>query len=1016
VRTIPYFVNAYKQSVLLLKERVENAIYEKIAELNINGWITSEPVPFSCRTSGRNIQPKIGETWGSLWDCAWFNFTGTVPSQGAGKNIVLLIDINGEACIFDEIGCPAQGLTNVSSEFELSLGKPGKRVFHFVESSTGGESIDIWADAGCNDLFGKYQDSGKIEEAHIAILNVEMRDLYYDVEVLQELMEQLPETSARHERILFSLYEAFKIMKNYNEEESKRAREILSVELNKKCGDESLNISAIGHAHIDLAWLWPLRETIRKGARTFSTVLKNMESYPDYVFGASQPQLYAWIKDSYPLLYKKIKQRIAEGRWEAQGGMWVEADTNVTGGESLVRQLLYGKKFFKEEFNKEMKTLWLPDVFGYSAALPQILKKSGIDYFMTIKLSWSEYNSFPHHTFIWEGIDGSKVLAHMPPEGTYNSSAAPRAIISSEKNFKDKGISEDCLMLFGIGDGGGGPGEEHLERLKREKNLNGLIPVKQEPSIDFFERIQKSSHKYKTWTGELYLEKHQGTYTTQAKNKRFNRKLELALRELEYASVLAQRLNRIPYPQNEIEVIWKEVLLYQFHDILPGSSIKRVYDESLERYEHLLEQTVELTETAYRALLKDECYFNEAAYDSLLKDTKGEVYAIINSLSWDRQEWINIEDSWYKSLVPSMSESFILQKEQSKVIFSTTADNSSLENDILKVSFNEDGSLKSVFDKEFSREALEVNSKGNILTVYEEAFGDAWDFSPICYDKPQECFKLIHSESHVYGPKAILKQIYEYNNSKLEQEIVLTANSRRIDFITKVDWYERDKMLRTSFPVNVYTNEVTCDIQFGSVNRPNHDNTSWDMAKYEICANKWIDMSQSDYGVALLNDCKYGHRAKHNVLDLNLLRSTSNPGENADMGKQEFTYSLYPHSGNYSTGRVVNIAYELNSPLRVIKLNGINITKQSSVPFLKLNNPNVIVEAVKKAEYNDDIIIRLYECSGSSSTIKLEFGFEVEKLQLNNLMEEAVESAAFNKYTNELQFKPFEIHTLRLTT
>ena len=1014
---MPYFINPYKQGTNVFKDKVEEAIYKKVALLNVNAWVTDEPVNFEQRTTGKNIIVNLEDSWGKLWDCAWFNFKGTVPAEAAGKKVVLLIDISGEACIFDEEGCPIQGLTNVSSEFDLSLGKPGKRVVCLLEEAQGAEKIDLWADAGCNDLFGYYKNSGKLKEAHIAILNEEMRQLYYDIEVLQELMEQLPEDSARHQRILFSLVNAFKVMKNYDEQEAKKAREILSAEFNKKCGDESLNISAIGHAHIDLAWLWPIRETIRKGARTFSTALTNMERYPDYIFGASQPQLYAWMKERYPKLYDKIKAKIAEGRWEAQGGMWVEPDTNVSGGEALVRQVLYGKKFFKEEFNKDMKILWLPDVFGYSAALPQILKKSGLDYFMTIKLSWSEYNQFPHHTFLWEGLDGSKVLAHMPPEGTYNSSAAPRAVRQAEINFKDKGVSEDCLILFGIGDGGGGPGEEHLERLKREKNLNGLVPVKQEPALEFFKRIEKNISNYKTWRGELYLEKHQGTYTTQAKNKKFNRKMEFALRELEYASVLAQVANVQEYPQKEIEDIWKEVLLYQFHDILPGSSIKRVYDESLERYEYLLKRTEELTEAAYKALLESSCRIDEAAYDTLSKNQildGTEAVALINSLSWDREEWININGGWIKASVPAMSEKSILQNKLINNSFDITAKDNTLENNLLKVTFNEDGTIKSIFDKEFLREVLDINSKGNVLTVYEEVDGNAWDFSPICYDIPQESFKLSHSESMVDGPKAIIKQVYKYNSSTLEQEIILTEGSRRIDFKTNVDWKESDKMLRTSFPVNVYTNEVSCDIQFGNIKRPNHDNTSWDMAKYEICAHKYVDLSQSDYGVALLNDCKYGHKVKGNTMDLNLLRGTSYPGIDADKGYHEFTYSLYPHDGDCSKGKVIKAAYELNLPLKVVKYNCENYVSGKSEVFIRLDNENIIIETVKKAEYSDDIIVRLYECSGSSAKTKLNFGFKVKDVKLVNLMEEE-DSCSFDKENNELKFKPFEILTLKIT-
>jgi alpha-mannosidase len=373
-------------------------------------------------------------------------------------------------------------------------------------------------------------------------------------------------------------------MNEYSEAEAGNARSVLAKELNKQGGASSLKISAIGHAHIDLAWLWPLRETRRKAARTFSTALMLLEKYPNYIFGASQPQLYAWVQQDYPALYEKVKKKIAEGRWEVQGAMWVEADTNIAGGEALVRQILYGKKYFQKEFNQDMRILWLPDVFGYSGALPQILRKSGIEYFMTTKLSWNIYNKFPHHTFLWSGIDGSEVLAHMPPEGTYNSAASPTSIHKAEAEYMDKGIADECLMLFGIGDGGGGPGEEHLERLERERNLEGLLPIKQEPSIQFFDRLALQRENYKKWHGELYLERHQGTYTTQAKSKRYNRKIEILLRELEFISVLAQLERNESYPDETIERLWKELLLYQFHDILPGSSIHRVYEESLHHY------------------------------------------------------------------------------------------------------------------------------------------------------------------------------------------------------------------------------------------------------------------------------------------------------------------------------------------------------------------------------------------------------------------------------------------------
>lgn len=982
--------------------QIEKKIYETAAELKVTAWVTPEPVSYEERMTGNKKELTIGQKWGDLWDCAWFNFKGEVPQTAKGKNVVLLIDISGEACIVDEEGNPLQGLTNVNSEFAYELGRPGKRVVWLFDKAEGKEKIDIWADAGCNDLFGKYKGNGTLKEAFIAICNEGMRELYYDFNVLHDLMKYLPEDTARYHSIFCALADVCRLMNDFSDDEANKAREILKKELDKKTGDHSLTVSAIGHAHIDLAWLWPIRETIRKGARTFSTALKMMERYPDYVFGASQPQLYQWVKERYPALYERVKEKINQGRWEAQGGMWVEADTNVSGGEALVRQVLYGKRFFRKEFDKDMKILWLPDVFGYSGALPQILKKSGIDYFMTIKLSWSSYNKHPHHTFVWQGIDGSSVLAHMPPEGTYNSSGAPRAIIQSEKNFMDKGYSDRCLVLFGIGDGGGGPGEEHLENMKREKSLNGIAPVVQEPALDFFKYIDKDSHRYKTWTGELYLEFHRGTYTTQAKNKKFNRKMELKLRELEFASVLANLLVDFKYPAEEIEEIWKEVLLYQFHDILPGSSIDRVYTESLERYEFLMNRVCTLIgQTCSR--IAEKINTNECSRPVVL----------MNSLSWDRDEWVNTDGNWLKTVVPAMGYTVVDSTSSQSMPDYMKADERTLENDLFVIGFNEDGSIKSVFDKEYQREVIASGIPANRLAVYQD-WGDAWDF-PYQYDQKQVMyFKIEKSEAFVEGPRAVLRQTYKFGQSSLKQEIILTAGSRRIDFSTNVDWHESQKMLRTAFPVDVYATEAACEIQFGSINRPTHRNTTWDMAKFEICAHKYVDLSQGDYGVALLNDSKYGYKVLGNVIDLNLLRSSKYPGENADIGYHEFTYSLYPHMGDHIAGRVSRAGYELNVPLGVVNADSHQGVIEDNKSFISVDSANIIVEAVKKAEDSNDIIVRLFECSGAGAKTNIHFDFNVKSVQLVDLMEENGQELTIDKNSVEVCFKPFEIHTLKV--
>ncbi|GCE09090.1 alpha-mannosidase [Dictyobacter aurantiacus] len=999
---MPYHYLKTPGALAATLQRIEKAIYTPLAELHSEAWITPEPVPFAERQSGRHATIALGQSWGKLWDCAWFHFTGQVPEQAAGQAVVLLIDLSGEACVVDANGDPVQGLTTVSSEFDYSLGRPGKHVFPLTDCAQGGENIDLWADAGCNDLFGRYQDSGTLKEAHVALLHEELYHLYYDFEVLHELMTKLSPDSARQQRILFALSKADGELVEYTPEEASRARAILAPELAKSGGTPSLRLSAIGHAHIDLAWLWPIRETIRKGARTFSTALALLDRYPEYIFGASQPQLYQWMKDYYPQLFQRIAPKVAEGRWETQGAMWVEPDTNISGGEALVRQIIYGKRFFREEFGTEPKMLWLPDVFGYSGALPQILKKADIDYFLTIKLSWNTYNVFPHHTFYWQGIDGSRVLAHMPPEGTYNSSAAPRALLAAEKNFADKAISEYSTLLFGIGDGGGGPGVEHLERLAREKNLAGLPPVKQEPIETFFERIASDTEDYQTWVGELYLEKHQGTYTTQARNKRFNRTLELALRELEFAAVLAARTPGYTYPTRQLDAIWKEVLLYQFHDILPGSSITRVYDESLARYEELSNQVQDLTRQARATLLT--------------QPGTTEAITLFNSLSWERQQWLRVEGEWYHVTVPALGYVSLEQAcggnmEDTRGQLEVSAN--MLQNDTLRVQFAPDGSIQSIFDKVLQREVLESGAYGNRLALYHDE-GDAWDF-PIQYDEQMpHHFKLEEMSVRVNGPQAIAEQHYSFGKSTLRQRIILTAGSPRLDFVTHVNWQESHTMLRTSFLLAVNASEATCDIQFGSIKRPTHRNTSWDMARYEICAHKWIDLSQWDSGVALLNDCKYGHKVTQNTLDLNLLRSPSYPDPVADRAEHDFTYALYPHAGNHITGNVVRAGYELNVPIQYVQ--GEPQQGSSSVTsFAQLAAENVIIETMKKAEDGDDIIIRLYEASGSTTRTTLTINAPIKTASSTNLLE-VVETTlpVQDNTTIELNFNPFEIVTLRI--
>ncbi|TCP21335.1 alpha-mannosidase [Scopulibacillus darangshiensis] len=993
---MPY-ENVSLDRLTAMKEQIAEKIYQKVSSLSVNAWVTNEPVSFENRKSGSHISVVPGDKWGGLWDCAWFHFEGLVPRGLGDQKVVLIIDINGELCLVDKNGTPVQGLTNVNSEFDYELGKPGKRIVDLSDITADNGGIDLWADAGCNDLFGHFR-SGTLKEADVAVCNEEVRNLYYDVEVLLDFAEQLDEQSVRRAKILQALYDVSLLLVNWNDLTIKEARTRLFIPLDKKNGDAELTISAIGHAHIDLAWLWPIRETIRKGARTFATALRNMEKYPDYIFGASQPQLYQWIKDHYPSLYTQIKERIEEGRWEVQGAMWVEPDANISGGEALVRQILYGKQFFQSEFGKEMKVLWVPDIFGYTASLPQILQKSGVDYVMTQKLSWSTYNDHPHHTFLWEGIDGSKVLTHLPPEDTYNGPAAPRSIIKIEKEYKDKNVSNQALMLFGIGDGGGGPGEEHLERLQRERNLLGLSPVVQEPSINFFEKLNHLRDKYKTWRGELYLEKHQGTLTTQARNKKYNRQLEKALRELEFAASLLSIYQGADYPKKEIDDIWKEVLLYQFHDILPGSSISRVYEECLERYAEILDRV--------NVLIKK-------SYENLAKNSAQSGLFIFNSLPWERKEWIKYHDEWQCVTIPSMGYAIVDNEHNAapQITTALVAKDHILENDILRLTFNVEGAIQSIYDKENDRECL--TGPANSLSIYHDS-GDAWDFPTNYHETKATVPKIISLEMVQEGPYVMAVTYYEVGLSNIKQTVRMTLGSRKVDFQTSVDWREKEKMLRSSFPVNVYSENVNCEIQFGYIKRQTHRNTQWDFAKDEISAHHWIDLSEPNYGVALLNDSKYGHRVHDNVLDLNLLRSPNHPDPLADQAVHEFTYSLYPHPGDFVQADVYKEGYELNVPTRHLEIDGQNHSLVNAQSFIQLNGKGVMLEAVKQAEDGKGFIIRLYETAGTHTSSCVVFDFEIQTAFETDLMEKEIRTINHSESRLFVKFQPFEIKTIKV--
>lgn len=1024
-----------------VREKLEQAVYTPIAELSMEAYRTKEPVTYENRRSGEYFIPKAGESWGELFDCAWFHFTGKVPTSAKGKKCVLLIDFSGEGLVYNDAGEPIQGLTSATSRNEFPLGLWGKRTVEVANCATGEEIIDLWVDAGCNDIEGQYRNDGKVKEAQIATVDSLCRDLFYDWVICQSLYVGLCENNDPYgEELLPILQRAEAVLEVLTKETMQQAREILSEILSRENDDPKLTYSSIGHSHLDLIFLWPLRETIRKGARTYSTVLKLMKQFPEYKFGCSQAPLYLWMKQYYPKIYEGICRRIEEGRWEVQGAFWIECDTNLPCGESLVRQLLYGKRFFKKEFGLEMKVGFLPDAFGYSAALPQLLVQSDTPYFMTQKLSYNDTNRFPRHTFLWQGIDGSEVLTHMLPEDSYNSAAVPQMAIYGLHHYKDLDKCAEAMQLFGLGDGGGGPGYEHMERRKRTKNLKGCPPHRDEFVIDFFDRIAKNKESYRKWVGELYLERHQGTYTSIAKGKWYNRRIEQKLHTLEWLSVLAEVRCGIPYPKERLEKMWKEVLLYQFHDCLPGSSIARVYQEVHERYQIILEELEEQIHGIELAL---------AETFSLQRDAEVPV-ALFNATSYDRREIITWDDLQEQRILYNEQEIHSVRNRQfavevpaygfavldifkEPIVYEQPMSELHLENDYISADFTENGTISTLLQKATGFSLLKDGEEGNKLCLYPDELTH-WDINKEYLNTKSELAKLVSANAFRKGKVQGIHFTFTIGKSMIRQTVTLQEDSARLDFTTEVDWQEEYQMLRVAFPTSIVTDHANCEIQFGHIERPTHQNTSWDEAKFEVCAHKWVDMADNEGGLALLNDCKYGYKIWNNTLDLCLLRSQNCPYEHGDQGIHHFTYSLFAHTEDVIRGNVVKEGYFLNYPMDLVRIakptkaekpgssnsnqGYTQVTPQDSTERtmetrtyspIKINCKNVVLETWKKAEDSSGYILRLYEAGGGRTKAQIAFdGFHA--VSLCNLLERPKKELTGTSV--ELEFHPFEIHTL----
>ncbi|XP_060770876.1 alpha-mannosidase 2C1 [Neoarius graeffei] len=975
---------------------------------------TAKRIPYS-EAVQQNFQPcKVGDAFGPTWWTCWFKIVLKIPDEWKGKEVHLRWESDGEGMVWRDQE-PVQGLTKEGEKTSYILTECLKQ--------NEPHSMTLYVELACNGLFGAGQGSMiaapdpnrkyTLHKAELVVFNQAVQELLIDFEMLVDIVKVLGEGDQRGYQALFTANEMVNLCDPANPSTFSSAHNLAQNFFNQRNGQSQHIVHAMGHCHIDTAWLWPYEETIRKCARSWVTAVCLMEKNPDFLFTCSQAQQFQWVKKWYPGLFSQIQHFVRKGQFIPVGGSWVEMDGNLPSGESMVRQFLEGQNFFKVEFGQYCKEFWLPDTFGYSAQLPQIMQGCGISRFLTQKLSWNLINTFPHNTFFWEGIDGSQVLTHFPPGNSYEMKGKVEDLINTIRNNKDKGRANHSAVLFGFGDGGGGPTQVMLDRLQRVQDSDGLPRVQMSSPDCLFSELQADSGLLCTWSGELFLELHNGTYTTQAKIKLGNRQCEVLLHDTEVASCLA--LCSSPgflYPAKELQKSWRLLLLNQFHDVIPGSCTEMVVEDALKYYK-------EIQKTASRLLL--------SACDVLRSSPKfgeGSRTAVLNTLSWERTEVIELpEEGSQRKLVlmkaPSVGVAPVTESiEPTSVVTVTVQPDGTvrMENGLLKAVLDKMGRLVSLLHVETNREAISEGCFGNQFVVFDDIplYWDAWDVMDYHLQTRKPVVEVsqptkVLSSGGLRG--SVTFSLCISRKSKITQEVILDASCPYIKFSTQVDWAEAHKFLKVEFPVQVRSSNATYEIQFGHLQRPTHTNTSWDWARFEVWGHKWADLSEHGFGVALLNDCKYGHSVHQNSMTLSLLRAPKAPDANADMGHHQFTYAIMPHKGSFQDASVVQYAYNLNFPLHLIP--DVNIISPWSA--FSISSAAVILETIKQAEGRKNVlVVRLYESYGSSVAAVLSTSFQVREAWHCDLLERPGCPAAVKDSEISLTFKPFQIISLLL--
>ncbi|MCC5953375.1 MAG: alpha-mannosidase [Acidimicrobiia bacterium] len=981
-----------------------------------------EPVPFAEAVAGSFEPFAEGDPWGPDWDTTWFHVTTTVPDEWAGREVALVVHLGfGGATGFGAEGqvwidgTPTQGIS------------PNHREVLVASPAAGGEPVDLYIEAAANPpalpgdpgalLAPDHHGEPKLvlRRCHLAIVDRDVEELVRRWQVAREVAtwvggERADEASAALEAACATID-----AEGLTPTAVAAATAVLGAVLEVGCNGWAPRFQAVGNAHIDTAWLWPLRETKRKVVRTFSTAATFIERDPAYAFAASQPQQLAWVRDTQPELWERLRTHVAAGRFEPVGAMWVEPDCNVPSGESLVRQLVHGMRFWRDELGVEVDGLWLPDVFGYSAALPQILAAAGVDWFLTQKLSWNDTNRFPHHTFWWEGIDGTRIFTHFPPADTYNGDFSVPNLRHAGDGYAQRDVLQRQVYLYGHGDGGGGPDADMLWRSGAMADLAGVGRVERTTAADAIAALRAEAADYEAnggdlpvWVGELYLELHRGTYTTHAEVKKGNRQLERALFDVELWAYAAHSLLGEPLPSAELAQAWETLLLHQFHDIIPGSSINWVYED---------------THADYAALRATTARLRDAALDALAtRVDAGDVARpalVANGLGFARDEVVELDGALVRASAPACGWAVVdLDAPLDDLGPPVRAGDGCMENGLLRVEWDDAGLVRSIVHQPTGREAVAPGAAANVLQLLEDRprEWDAWDVDVEAMDTGVDLVdvdhvELVESSEH----RAVLEVLRRFGDSRVEQHLVLARGSQRLEVRCAIDWHEEHKLLKVAFPCNVRATAATHEIQFGHVVRPTHRNTSWDRARFETCAHTWVDVSEDGFGVAVLNDSRYGHDVVGSTVRISLLRSPTWPDPVADRGHHELAYAVYPHGGGPTDGGVIAEAHAFNAPLHVRPIAHSDNTLPSRQSIVDVDDPGVVLTAVKAADDGDGLIVRLHEAFGGARSARLHVGSATSATRVDLLeAPQPGDDVAVVDSTVELELRAFELVTLRL--